>query len=1217
MQRLTSFLLARRFIVWVLLLLLLGWGWQTAPFDGGVWRWGNFERDPVPVDAIPNIGENQQIVFTEWMGRSPQDVEDQVTYPLTVSLLGLPGVRTIRSYSYFGFSTVYVIFEDDVEFYWSRSRLLEKLSSLPRGTLPSDANPTLGPDATALGQVYWYTLEGRDAEGNPTGGWDLHELRSVQDWQVRYALMATPGIAEVASAGGYLREYQIDVNPDAMHAHRVSLQQVYQAVRNSNREVGAKVVELNRAEYFMRGLGWVEELEDLEQAVIRSVDGVAVRIADVAHVTLGPAQRRGALDKGGAEAVGGVAVVQHGANPLQALQGLKKKIAEISPGLPRKTLANGVESQLTIVPFYDRSGLIQETLGTLEKAISEEVLVTIMVVLLLLMRWRAALLVSATLPIVVLLCFVCMKLAGVDANIVALSGIAIAIGTIVDVAIVLTENIQQRLDDQATSGPQLHVRAATDPQGTTPHPTLALSNRIDAVRKAVGEVGPALVTAILTTVIGFLPVFSMTGAEGKLFQPLAWTKTFALIGSAMVAILVLPTLAVTVLRPRAKPKQKNEGLLSAVFRPTTWVNLALFAIVGWYLASHWAPLGIERPATNFAFVLILVGGLLVAFRLFERAYPTILTWCLRHKALFLTLPAAIVIFGAASWLGWKGAFQWLPRSLNAIGLPGDSLEQSQTWQSAEAAFPGLGREFMPPLDEGSFLYMPTTAPHASIGEALDVLRKLDMAILSVPEVRTAVGKIGRADSALDPAPVSMIETIIEIKPEYQTDADGKLHRNWRDHIHSMEDVWDEILSVTKLPGVTSAPWLQPIGARLVMLQTGMRAPMGVKVLGPDLATIEKVALQIEEYLKQVPSVNAATVFADRVIGKPYLEFDIDRAAAARHGVSVAAVLDVLETALGGKTVTYTVEGRERYPVRVRYPRERRNDLHQMQRVLVPLPSGAQIPLNQLATLRYTQGPQAIKTEDTFPVAYVIFDRKPGRAEVDVVEDCQAFLSQKMENDWQLPAGVSYRFAGSYEHQLRASRTLAIVLPLALALILVVLYLQFRAIATTLMVFSGVFVAWAGGFLLLWLYANPNFLNFEVAGTAMRDLFQIGPRNLSVAVWVGFLALFGIATDDGVLIGTYIRQTLKDRRPQKKEDVRAAVLEAGRRRCRPCLMTTATTLLALLPVLSSTGRGADVMVPMALPSFGGMLIAIITMFVVPVLSCAVEERRLKKTSASKP
>ena len=1206
MQKLTSFLLARRFIVWVLLLLLLGWGWHVAPFDGGMWRWGNLERDPVPVDAIPNIGENQQIVFTEWMGRSPQDVEDQVTYPLTVSLLGLPGVRTIRSYSYFGFSTVYVIFEDDVEFYWSRSRLLEKLSSLPRGTLPVDANPTLGPDATALGQVYWYTLEGRDADGNPTGGWDLHELRSAQDWVVRYALMATPGIAEVASCGGYLREYQIDVNPDAMHAHRVTLQQVYQAVRNSNREVGAKVVELNRAEYFMRGLGWVEKLEDLEQAVIRSVDGVAVRITDVAHVTLGPAQRRGALDKGGAEAVGGVAVVQHGANPLQALQALKAKIEQISPGLPRKTLANGVESQLAIVPFYDRSGLIQETLGTLEKAISEEVLVTIMVVLLLLMRWRAALLVSATLPIVVLLCLICMKLAGVDANIVALSGIAIAIGTIVDVAIVLTENIQQRLDRQAEK--KNHLKPADGDVAP------ALINRTEAVRQAVAEVGPALVTAILTTVLGFLPVFSMTGAEGKLFQPLAWTKTFALIGAALVAILVLPTLAVSLLRPRRRPPAGSWWQRMA--SPATMVNLFLFAVVGWYLASHWQPLGVERQASNFTFVIVLVGGLLLAFRLFELAYPFILRWCLRNKALFLVLPTIIVLLGAASWMGWSTVFNWIPRSLNAVGLPGDSLQQSNTWQKAEAAFPGLGREFMPPLDEGSFLYMPTTAPHASIGEAMDVLRKLDMAILTVPEVKTAVGKIGRADSALDPAPVSMIETIIEIKPEYHTDEDGKLHRNWRDHIHSMNDVWDEILAVTRLPGVTSAPWLQPIGARLVMLQTGMRAPMGVKVLGPDLQTIEQVALQVEEYLKQIPSVNPATVFADRVIGKPYLEFDIDRKAAARHGVSVAAVLDVLETALGGKTMTFTVEGRERYPVRVRYPRERRNDLEQMQKVLVPLPSGAQIPLNQLATLRYTQGPQAIKTEDTFPVAYVIFDRNPGHAEVDVVEDCQAFLDQQMENGWQLPAGVSYRFAGSYEHQLRASRTLAIVLPLALALILVVLYLQFRAITTTLMVFSGVFVAWAGGFLLLWLYAQPGFLDFSVGDTAMRDLFQIGPRNLSVAVWVGFLALFGIATDDGVLIGTYIRQNLKERQPRKKDDVRAAVLEAGRRRCRPCLMTTATTLLALLPVLSSTGRGADVMVPMALPSFGGMVIAIITMFVVPVLSCAVEERRLKKNLSVK-
>ncbi|KAA3604468.1 MAG: AcrB/AcrD/AcrF family protein [Planctomycetota bacterium] len=1229
LSALLRFCLEQKLVVFLLLILILGAGVMAAPFD---WKVNALPRNPVPVDAIPDLGENQQIVFTEWMGRSPQDMEDQVTYPLTVSLLGVPGVKSIRSYSYFGFSSIYVIFKEDVEFYWSRTRILEKLNSLPRGTLPDGVSPTLGPDATPLGQVFWYTLEGRDQDGQPAGGWDLDELRSIQDWQVRYALMAADGVSEVASVGGFLREYQIDVNPDAMRAHGVTLDQVFQAVRESNSEVGARVMEINRVEYFIRGLGWIEGIEDLQETVVISTSGVPIRLQDVGRIHTGPALRRGALDKGGAEAVGGVVVVRYGENPLQVIQNVKAKIAEISPGLPRKELADGRISQLEIVPFYDRTGLIQETLGTLDHALRDEILITIFVVVFMMVHLRASLLISALLPIAVLFSFIFMRIFGVDANIVALSGIAIAIGTIVDVGIVLTENILSRLEQSKEETPAKEV-----------------------VWQATREVASAVLTAVATTVVSFLPVFTMVGAEGKLFRPLAFTKTFVLVGSIVVALAMIPPLALWLfpiqggrlgLAWRRWRSQRPAAGLTA-----RWMfNLLLMFAVARVLASTWEPLGPESGwLKNFLFVAGIVLGLLFSFFLFQKIYPTLLVWCLRHKKTFLLLPAVLVGFGITVWWGFDRTFGWIPKSLDRVGLEGDSLRRQGWWINAVHQIPGLGKEFMPPLDEGSYLYMPTTSPHASIGEAMDVLAKLDLAIESVPEVSMAVGKIGRVESALDPAPVSMVETVVQYHPEYMVDeqgrrlnfrydqerdrfvrgSDGSLipdpkgrpFRNWRPEIEEADDIWQAIVEAAQLPGTTSAPRLQPIAARLVMLQSGMRAPMGVKVKGPDLETIEQVALQIEAFLKQIPSVEPATVLADRVVGKPYLEFDIDRLAAARYGLSIKDVQEVIEIALGGRPVTTTVEGRERYPVRVRYQRELRDSLEAMQQVLIPTPSGAQIPMHQVAELRYSRGPQVIKTEDTFLTAYVIFDKKKGHAEVDVVEQCQEFLQQQLRNGaWQLPAGVSYSFAGSYENQIRASKTLAVVLPLALFLIFLLLYFQFRAISTTALVFAGVFVAWSGGFVMVWLYGQSWFLDFEVFDVSMRKLFQVQNINLSVAVWVGFLALFGIATDDGVVVATYLKQSLEKHRPKTVEGLRQAVLEAGCRRCRPCLMTTATTLLALLPILTSSGRGSDVMIPMAIPSFGGMAFELLTMFVVPVLYCAIHERRLRRkrsTSSSFP
>ena len=1240
-DRIIHFCLHNKLVVGIMLIFTFIWGITVAPFD---WEIPGLLRDPVPVDAIPDIGENQQIVFTQWMGRSPQDVEDQISYPLTVALLGIPGVKTVRSYSFFGFSSIYVIFKDDIDFYWSRTRVIEKLNSLPLGTLPDGVSASLGPDATALGQVFWYTLEGRDENDNPTGGWNLDELRSIQDWQVRYSLLAADGIAEVASVGGFVKEYQIDVDPDVMRAYQVSIEDVFKSVKMSNIDVGARSIELNGTEYIIRGLGFIKNLDDIRDTVIKTNNHVPITIGQIARVSYGPALRRGALDKSGAEAVGGVAVVRYGENPLQAIKNIKKKIEEISAGLPKKTLEDGTISHVRVVPFYDRSGLIQETLGTLKTAISEEVLVTIIVILLMVFHLRSAVLISGMLPLAVLMTFIGMKLFNISANIVALSGIAIAIGTIVDMGVVVCENILKNLEKASEH-----------------------EKKIDVIFKACREVGGAVTTAVMTTVISFLPVFTMEAAEGKLFQPLAYTKTFALVASIIVALTMVPPFAHLLFTMKVSSQKlktflhvllASGGVLLSVSL-SVWAGILVIAyavlkllekklperlqknlfylpiflcviVVIAQLSSHWLPLGPEKGSTNnFIFVAGIFILLIGFFWLFEKYYTTILNQCLKNKLVFLSLPLLLVIWGLVIWLGFSRVFSWTPQA----------FKQSSLAVKMTHAFPGLGKEFMPSLDEGSFLYMPTTMPHASIGEAMDAMKKIDMAMTAIPEVESVVGKLGRADTPLDPAPVSMIETVINYKSEYRldknghrikfkydtdmkdfvrdekgdliVDPNGRPFRQWRSKIKSANDIWDELVKAAKVPGLTSAPKLQPIAARIVMLQSGMRAPMGVKIKGPSLQAIEEVGLEIEKWLKKVPSVEASAVLADRIVGKPYLEIEIDRKAAARYGIKIQAIQHVIETAVGGMKITSSVEGRERYPIRIRYQRERRDSIEELKNILIPSPDGVQIPLQQVANIRYVRGPMVIKSEDTFLVGYVLFDKKSGYAEVDVVEDSLDFLEEKKKSgEFALPNGVSYTFAGSYENQIRSEKKMMIVMPLALFAIFMILYFQFKSVIMTALVFTGIFVAWAGGFQMLWLYSQDWFLNFSILGTNMRDLFAIHPYNLSVAVWVGFLALFGIATDDGVIMLTYIKQNFEKKKPNSVESIRLATLEAAKRRIRPCLMTVSTTIIALLPVLTSTGRGADVMVPMAIPSFGGMTVALITVFVVPTLSCLVAEIRYK-------
>jgi len=754
-------------------------------------------------------------------------------------------------------------------------------------------------------------------------------------------------------------------------------------------------------------------------------------------------------------------------------------------------------------------------------------------------------------------------------------------------------------------------------------------------------------------------MWPVEAAEGKLFKPLAFTKTFALIASVIVALVVIPAFARFFIRQRKRITEESKA--RRIIRISATAIAVVF--VGVVLTKHWLPLGPEKGFTrNFLFAGLLIGGLLLFVQLFIKAYPAMLRWCLDHKALALIAPLMVVLFGGMTWLGFDAFFGW---------LPGPLVRTAPVSRLAHA-FPGLGKEFMPPLDEGSYLLMPTTMPHASIGEVMDVLSKQDMAISAIPEVSMAVGKLGRVESPLDPAPVSMIETVINYHSQYiqdesgrrkkfswdgneddhfrneagdpvaaldgepyiikgtflrdesghlTPDEDGRPFRLWRPPldpdlndgrkawggIEEPDQIWDEIVKAAEVPGTTSAPRLQPIAARIVMLQSGMRAPMGMKVKGPSLETIDNVGLQLEKLLKEVPSIEPAAVFADRIVGKPYLEIDIDRLAIARYGIMLQDVQDVIEIAVGGKQISTTVEGRERYPIRVRYLRELRDSIESLGGILVPAADGAQIPLSQLAKINYVRGPQAIKSEDTFLVGYVLFDKKPGHAEVEVVEQARDYLQLKLESgELELPAGVSYSFTGSYENQVRASKKLMVVLPLALFIIFVIIFLQFRSVSTTLLVFSGIIVAWAGGFVMIWCYAQLWFLDFSIFGTSMRHLFQVHPINLSVAIWVGFLALFGIASDDGVIMATYLEQVFKRRNPKSKQEIREAVLTAGTRRVRPCMMTTATTILALIPILTSTGRGSDIMVPMAIPSVGGMLFAVITMFVVPVLYCQVRE-----------
>jgi Cu(I)/Ag(I) efflux system membrane protein CusA/SilA len=1144
-----------------------------------------------PVDAIPDIGEKQVIVYADWPGRSPQDVEDQVTYPLTVSLQGTPRVKTIRSMSGFGFAMVFVIFSDDADYYWARSRVLERMN-VATAKLPAGVVPVLGPDATALGQVFWYTLE--------AAGADLGQLRSLQDWYVRYQLQAVEGVSEVASVGGFVKQYQIDVHPDKLRAHRVTLPEVYEAVRRSNIDIGAKVVENNGLEFFLRGLGFVKSVADVEGIVIRQEGGTPLLVKHVATVQLGPDFRRGALDNGGREAVGGVVVMRFGENPQHVIERVRDKIAEIEPGL-RVTQSDGRQVPVRIVPFYDRTDIVQETIATLKEALIEELLVVGAIVLVFLLHLRSSVVILPTLPLSVALSFVVMYLLGVDSNIMSLAGIAIAIGDVSDMGILMTENIYRRL--------------AQEPD--RPHRSV--------IYEAATEVGRPMVTAVTNTLISFIPVFALTGPEGKMFKPLAYTKTFAIAASITLALTLVPVLAYYLLQPVRWSRRRALLLGSAAGLPAA---LATYTLLHWGLSlgSQWSgwptALGVGVLVTAAVYRmgqerLLPLEQNLVSRGIFAFFRP-LLHWTLGHKVAFLTIPTALVLLGMLIWLGFARVAYPLEAGLKALG---QAPAQTVAWARLRQAFPGIGREFMPPLDEGSLLYMPSLLPSASLTQAQEVIAQQDIAIRSVPEVASAVGKLGRAESALDPAPVGMVETIILLKPEDQWRRvpqerwhSGLTGLDWarpalgyfwpEERRFTKAEILEELQAKTAVPGVLPT-WLQPIQTRIVMLQTGFRAMMGVKIFGSDPREIERVGLQIEQLLRRVPGTT--DVVADRIVGKPYLEYEIDRVASARYGVNIRDVQDVIEIAIGGENLTTTVEGRERYPMRVRYLRELRERFDDLERILVPTATGAHVPLSQVAKVRYTLGPQELKSENGLLVGYVTMNTRD-RDEVSVVEDAEALLqAEKRKSDELIaagrhaeatlvvPPGYYWEWGGQFENQQRAMQRLSVLVPLVLLSMFVMIYLGLGRWWLAFVVFAAILVSASGGFAMLHWYGS----------------------NLSVAVWVGFIALFGVADDVSVVILSFLEDKFKERVPGSIAEVREMVTEATLTRVRPLLMTTATTVFGLLPVFLTVGRGSDVMQPMAIPSVGGMAVQLIAFLLTPCLYCLVKEWQLERQLRRQP
>ena len=1034
-DRLIEVSLRNRFLVVAFFLLLGGWGYWALL--------------TTPIDAIPDLSDNQVIVFTDWSGRSPQEVEDQVTYPLTVSLQGLPGVRVVRSSSAFGFSMINVIFEDDVDLYFARSRVLERLNLLAKA-LPAGVVPTLGPDATGVGHVFWYTVEGK--------GVSLRDLRSLQDWFIRYQLNSVPGVAEVASIGGTVRQYQIDVDPNRLRAYRIPLSAVVDAVMRSNRNVGGNVVEASGTWSVVRGLGLVESPRDLEQVVVGAENGIPIFVRQVAEVKIGDAFRVAALIKGTDEAVGGVVVARYGVSTVDVINRIKEKIRALQTGLPP-----GVR----IVSFYDRSALIERAVQTLRRALIEETIVVTIVNVLFLLHLRSVLIVTLPLPLAVLTAFLFMRYLGITSNIMSLAGIAIAIGVLVDAAIVVTENAFRFIEQRGID-------------------TCNRRKVMDAVLEATRLVGRPIFFSMAIIILAFIPVFALTGQEGKLFHPLAFTKTFSMVGAALLSVTLVPVLCSLLIGGRIRREESNP-----IMRPLVW------------------------------------------------AYRPVLALALRQRVLTLAV-AVLVVVGAV------------------------------------ALVPRIGREFMPPLNEGDLMFMPVTDPAISLAQAIEITKKQNAAIQQFPEVAGVVAKISRAETSTDPAPVNMTETIVSLKPEAA----------WRPGM-TRERLIGELDVATTLPGVSNI-WTQPIINRINMLTTGIRSEVGVKVFGNDLNTLQERARAIAEVLRQIPG--AADVYPEQITGAPYLDVRVNREAAARYGITVGAVQDVIETAVGETNLTLTIEGRQRFPVRVRYAPQYRTSGGDLGSVLVTAPNGTQVPLAQLADIRSVSGPSMISSENGLLVVTVLLNVR-GRDVGSFVDEARQVIAGRIA----LPPGSYIEWSGQYENEVRARQRLQIVIPIVLIVIYVLLYVTYRSFLDAAQVLLAVPFALAGGIYLL---------------------YALG-YNFSVAVWVGFIALFGTAVQTAVVMVIYLEEAVARKREDlggrlTREALLVAVKEGALLRLRPKVMTVSTVVASLLPIMWSHSTGAEVMKPLATPVLGGMVSSLgLVLIVTPVIFYWLRERDLRR------
>jgi len=1017
-------------------------------FLGGIYAIQNID-----LDAIPDLSDVQVIIYTEYPGQAPQVVEDQVTYPLTTAMLSVPYAKVVRGYSFFGFSLVYIIFEDGTDLYWARSRVLEYLSFIS-GRLPRGVTPQLGPDATGVGWVYEYTVE------DESGNYDLSDLRSIQDWYLKYELTSVPGVAEVASVGGYVKQYQVEVDPDKLLAYNIPLSKVKMAIQRSNNDVGGRLIEMAETEFMVRGLGYIQSIEDLKKVPLGiDEDGTPILLRNIAQVKIGPELRRGIAEKDGTgEVVGGIIVMRFGENALEVIKNVKKKIEELKPGLPP-----GVK----IKPVYDRSGLIYRAIDNLKRKLIEEIIVVAIICILFLLHARSALVAIFTLPAGVLMAFIIMNYLGINANIMSLGGIAIAIGVMVDASVVMVENAHKHLERY--KGKKEHWQIIMD---------------------AAKEVGPALFYALLIITVSFFPVFALGEQSGRLFKPLAYTKTFAMAAGALLSITVTPALMVVVIKGKILPEKKN-------------------------------------PLSRF----------------FISLYMPLIKLVLRFK--WLTILAAIILLGITLF----------PASR-------------------------LGSEFMPPLYEGDLLYMPTTFPGISITKAKELLQQTDKIIASFPEVKTVFGKIGRAETATDPAPLTMIETTIMLKPE----------KEWRPGM-TPEKLVEELDKAIQFPGLTNA-WTMPIKTRIDMLATGIKTPVGIKIMGDNLDTLSAIGERIEAAIRKVPGTLSA--YSERVVGGNYLDYKINREEAARYGLTVGDIQDVIMSAVGGMNVTYTVEGLERYPVNLRYPRELRDNLSSLKRVLIPTPNGAQIPITQVADIEIKKGPPAIKSENARRTAWVYVDIKG----IDVgtyVKKAKKLIAQEVD----IPPGYNIVWSGQYEYMQAAAKRFRVVIPITVIIIFLLLFFHFKNMTNSLTVMLSLPFAVVGGVWLLY------FFGF----------------NTSVAVYVGFIALVGLAAETGVVMLVYLEEAYHRYQVEGKlntlSNLHSAIIEGAVERVRPKLMTVVTTMIGLLPLMVGHGTGSQVMKRMASPMVGGLVSStVLTLIIIPAIYAIIKGQSLKRVTEKK-